>query len=105
MAVAAVGAAWARAERSTLLLFSQSKTALSRTTERLAATVVMLGSEEEGEDCRELAVRDAFTPAAAAAVRVAMAANASGKCSWEGAVAAVGRLLQALTLQAPAVGV
>jgi len=76
----AAEAAWARVGRFTSMVFSRSKTAPLRTTERSAVTVLArtrseeeeAKAEAEAEDCRATAVTK-VTLAAAAAVRAAMA--------------------------------
>src|SRR6516165_12690730 len=76
MGVTAVeAAAWAKVARFLSMVFSQSKTAPSRGTERWAAMVVAVAASpaEEAEDCRATAVR--YVTLVAAAVRAAMVAE------------------------------
>src|SRR5215467_15078904 len=66
----AVEAAWAQAARFLSMVFSRSKTAPLRITERWAVTVPAPNgqkTQEEAEDCREVAVTDVQPVAVAVA--------------------------------------
>jgi hypothetical protein len=74
MAVAAVAEVWAPVAQFTMRVGLQSKTPLSKITERSEATAA-LASGEEVEDCPEMAVLDVFIAQEAAEVRAAMVAT------------------------------
>jgi hypothetical protein len=85
-------------------LNSSSKTVPSRTTERLAVTVVpTVAKAEEGAECLEMAVQESFLVVVAAAVQAAMVVRAEPVSVviqlWEEVVVVVEILIQALTVQ------